>query len=104
MRRMASLNKTCLLLCLIAVTLPIGAQTSGKLLRTTSSAISSGHDKHGNPVIITTNRRFSHTQVLPNHVLEDSKNVWMILLEEFRSEWSPGIEGKRATVRVDGWA
>jgi hypothetical protein len=28
----------------------------------------------------------------------------MLLLEEFRSEWSPGIEGKRATVSVNGWA
>jgi hypothetical protein len=80
------------------------AQTIGKPVRTATSTISSGRDKDGNPVIITTNRRFSHTQVLPTRTLENPKNFWMILLEEFRSEWSPGVEGKKATVSIDGWA
>lgn len=99
---MAILRKTALALWFMTIALPIIAQTTGKLSRTTSSSIRSTRDKYGNDVIITTNRRFTFTQFYPDY---SSHNYHpMVLLEEFRSEWTPGIEGKRAKVRVDGWA
>lgn len=99
---MTGLCKTTLAFWFLILALPIVAQTTGKLSRTTSSSIRSARDKYGNDVIITTNRQFTFTKVHPNYPSSDYHSL--VLLEEFRSEWSPGIEGKRAKVRVDGWA
>jgi hypothetical protein len=75
---------------------------AGRLERTATSSITSSIDQYGNAVITTTNRRFSYVEVYPSHDLENLS--WILLLEEFRSERSPGIEGARASVTVDGWA
>jgi hypothetical protein len=95
---MKGLRKIALALWFVALALPILAQTTGKLSRTASSSIRSARDKYGNDIIITTNRRFSFVEIRHNDYRP------MVLLEEFQSEWRPGMEGKRARVRVDGWA
>jgi hypothetical protein len=101
---MKGLRKIALAFWFVTLALPIVAQTTGKLSRTATSSIRSARDKYGNDVIITTNRRFNVAEVYPNHSIPDKANHSMVLLEEFRSEWTPGIEGKRAKIRVDGWA
>lgn len=101
---MTGFRKIALILWFMTLALPIVAQTTGKLSRTASSSIRSVRDKYGNDVIITTNRRFNVAEVYPNHRIPDKDNHSMVLLEEFRSEWTPGTEGKRAKVRVDAWA
>src|SRR5215475_2521685 len=101
---MTGLSKTALAFWFMTLALPIVVQTTGKLSRTASSSIRSARDKYGNDVIITTNRRFNIAEVYPNHSIPNKGNHSMVLLEEFRSEWTPGTEGKRAKIRVDGWA
>ena len=95
---MIGLRNTALAFWFMTLTLPIVAQTTGKLSLTASSSIRSTRDKYGKNVIITTNRRFTFVEVRYNDYRP------MVLLEEFRSEWTRGLEGKRARVRVDGWA
>jgi hypothetical protein len=95
---MTGLRKTALAFWSVVIALSIVYPTTGTLSRTASSSIRSARDKYGNDVIITTNRRFSVAEVY------DKGNHSMVLLEEFRNEWTPGTEGKRAEVRVDGWA
>lgn len=97
---MAGLRNTSLAFWFMILASPIVAQTTGTLSRTASSSIRSTRDKYGNDVIITTNRRFTFVPAF----LIDKGNRSMVLLEEFRSEWRPGIEGKKAKVRIDGWA
>jgi hypothetical protein len=103
---MTGFRKIALALWFMTLALPIVAQTTGKLSRTASSSISSARDKYGNDVIITTNRRFTVTEVYPNHRIPDKDNYSMVLLEEFRSKWNPGLgkELSLAKIRVDGWA
>src|SRR5215831_21011903 len=101
---MKGLRKIALAFWFVALALPMVAQTTGKLSRTATSSIRSARDKYGNDVIITTNRRFNVAEVYPDHSIPDKGNHSMVLLEEFRSEWTPGTEGKRAKIRVDGWA
>ncbi|MGH9754958.1 MAG: hypothetical protein ACREA2_19445 [Blastocatellia bacterium] len=98
---MTGLRKISLAFWFMTLALPIVAQTTGKLSRTTSSSIRSARDKYGNDVIITTNRRFTFTRFYPNYSSPGYHP--MVLLEEFRSEWTRGTEGKRAKIRVDGW-
>lgn len=98
---MTGLRKIALACWCVTIALPIMAQTTGGLSRTASSTIRSARDKYGNDVIITTNRRFTFTQFYPNYSSYDYHP--MVLLEEFRSEWTPGIEGKRAKIKVAGW-
>lgn len=74
---------------------------AGRLERATTSTITSHTDQHGNAVITTTNRRFSFVDAGADHRNEEA--VLRLLLEEFRSESSPGIMGTRSTVTVDGW-
>jgi hypothetical protein len=95
---MTVFRKITLAFWFIALALPIAAQTTGKLSRTASSSIRSARDKHGNDVIITTNRRFTF---VPDCLTQDKRS--MVLLEEFWSEWTLGAEGNRAKIRVDGW-
>jgi hypothetical protein len=94
---MKGLRKIALALWFVALALPIVAQTTGKLSRTASSSIRSARDKYGNDVVITTNRRFTFVEI------RDQEYIPMVLLEEFRSEWHPGMDGKIANIRVDGW-
>jgi len=101
---MKGLRKIALAFWFVALALPMVAQTTGKLSRTATSSIRSARDKYGRDVIITTNRRFNVAEVYPDHSIPDKANHSMVLLEEFRSEWTPGLEGKRAKIRVDGWA
>ena len=101
---MNRLRKETLVYFFVVLALPIMAQPTNRLSRATTSTITSEVDKYGNAVITTTNRQFTHKEVFPSHIFGSSQNFWMVLLEEFRSDWSPGIEGKRATVKVDGWA
>jgi hypothetical protein len=101
---MTVFRKIALALCFMTLALPTVAQTTGKLSRTASSSIRSARDKNGKDVIITTNRRFTFAEVYPNHSISDKDNYSMVLLEEFSSEWSPGVERNKAKVRVDGWA
>jgi hypothetical protein len=98
---MTGLRKIALAFLFMILVPPVLAQTTGKLSRTASSSIRSARDEYGNDVIITTNRRFTFTQFSPDYSSYDYHP--MVLLEEFRSEWTPGTEGKRAKVRVDGW-
>jgi hypothetical protein len=90
--------------CLFLVAVTGLAQTKEQMPSATTSTITSGRDKQGNPTVTTINRRFNHTQVLPTQNLESPQNFWLVLLEEFRSEWSPAREGKLGTVKVEGWA
>src|SRR5262245_30160284 len=101
---MRDLRKTAIAFWFVTIASPIVAQTTGGLSRTASSSIKSARDRYGNDVIITTNRRFTFVEVYPSHSIPDKGNHSMVLLEEFRSEWTPGIEGKRAKIRVEGWA
>src|SRR5262249_25701369 len=101
---MTGLRKTALAFLLLTIALPILAQTTGKLSHTASSSIRSARDENGNDVIITTNRRFNFAEVYPNHSIPDKDYRSMVLLEEFQTEWHPGMEGKKAKIRVDGWA
>jgi hypothetical protein len=101
---MRDLRKTAIAFWFVTIALPIAAQTRGGLSRTASSSIKSARDKYGNDVIITTNRRFTFAEVYPNHSIPDKDYRSVVLLEEFWSEWHPGMEGKRAKIRVDGWA
>jgi hypothetical protein len=95
---MTGIRKTALAFWFMTLALPIVAQTTGKLSRTASSSIRSVRDKDGNDVIITTNRRFTFIEI------GNDEYRPMVLLEEFRSEWHPGMEGKIANIKVDGWA
>jgi len=95
---MTGFRKITLAFWFIALALPIAAQTTRKLSRTASSSIRSARDKHGNDVIIATNRRFTFVS---EYLTQDKRP--MVLLEEFWSEWTPDTEGNRAKIRVDGW-
>src|SRR5262245_4798923 len=101
---MTWLGKIALVCCFVVIAPPFLAQTTSNLSRTASSSIRSARDKFGNDVIITTNRRFNFAEVYPNHSIPDKDYRSMVLLEEFQTEWHPGMEGKRAKIRVDGWA
>ena len=65
------------------------------LERSATSSIKIGQDQYG-VVFTTVSRRFGHTQLPAEH---DSQVL--ILLEEFRAEWRPGVEGQQGVVKVD---
>jgi hypothetical protein len=87
-----------ILTVLFAAFFCVQAQTPDGLDRTVTSSIKTTHDKDGNPLVTTINRRFTlidhPTQPLPGALL---------LLEEFRSERELGREGGKSFVKVDAW-
>ena len=76
-------------------------QKKEKVSQTATSAVSTGTDTEGNEIIVTTNRRFTHTDWSPNYTHPDPAKRWMILLEEFRDEWYPGMEGTKGRIKVE---
>jgi hypothetical protein len=76
-------------------------QTREKVLQTATSTVSTELDSEGNEVVVTTNRRFTHTDWSPNYKHPDPANRWMTLLEEFRHSWYPGMEGTSGRIKVE---
>jgi hypothetical protein len=100
---MSNLRRVIVAACLLTNALLVIAQTTGQLSRSATSTITSERDKEGNDVITTTNRRFTFADWTPNYQWPDPANRWMILLEEFSSEWYPGMEGTNGSVKVESW-
>jgi hypothetical protein len=89
-----------LLLCVVATATTVIAQKNDRFAKTATSSIAHKRDKYGNPVISITNRRFSYREFYPKY---DGQLYWLTLLEEFRSERTPGVEGLKSSVKVEGW-
>jgi hypothetical protein len=97
---MSKFIKLILMVCVVAPVPGVVAQKNDRLAKTATSFITHKRDRYGNPVISITNRRFSYREFYPKY---DGQSYWITLLEEFRGERTPGVEGRKSTIRVEGW-
>jgi hypothetical protein len=97
---MAKFIKLILILCVVAPATTVIAQKNDRLAKTAISSIAHKRDKYGNEVISITNRRFSYREFYPTY---DGQLHWITLREEFHSERTPGVEGLKSSIKVEGW-
>ena len=86
---------TCFLLCFLPSTFAQKANTPPPT--STTSTIETVR-RDGMEFVITTNRKFNFVPLYSGNGYES-----LLLLEEFRSEWSRGLEGSLSAMKVDAW-
>jgi len=87
-----------LLNLLLLCCMPLLAQSPNGFEQTATSSIKAGLDNDGNILITTINRHFTLADLYKPGLIES-----LVLLEEFKSERHPGMEGQKSIVRVDAW-
>lgn len=94
---------TILTSALLCVFTPAFAQKSNAPPPTSTTSTVEITRKEGRDVVITTNRRFKHVHRYTEGKPPSENYQSVLLLEEFRSEWSPAVEGEAGALNVDAW-